>query len=628
MKNYCFLDFELYWDSVYSLDKMPTDNYVVDPRFKIHGVAFKWNNEPTEWLVGKQTLKLKDVPWHDTTLVAHNCYLEGFILNHWYKQQAARYLCTMCMGRGLFGPDVSNALGSLAPRLNLGKKGDEVWNTKGKKYLSEDELKRLGAYAINDNDLCHGAFWAMMPKFPEPELDLIDITLKMFVEPKLVLNYERLTEFYEKTVDERLNKLLELEWVIDLMEPIKMRSFIDPDPATQVAKIRKILMSNDQLNELLKRLGSVPGQKRNKKGEHIPALGKKDDGLKELLASPNPKVAQVARARVLVKSTMDETRSESFLEVGNRPFPIQLLYCKARSTRWAGGGKRNPQNLPRKSVLRTSIEAPPGYVVAACDSAQIEARCNAWVASIIAGTECVLLPIFRRNGDPYGEFGTVVYGYPVSKENPETAQERWVAKQAVLGLGYQMSWRKFQLHMKTLADKLFPDDFCQNVVNVYRGMYPEIPKLWNYMQGTLDVIYVGGYVDHGFWGVDELGIRLPSHLHIIYNELQRVEGEMGWEYSYLGWEQGKRARVSIYGGKACENLIQGIARCVVAEQMVTVSKRYDVVMFTHDEIVALIPEPEADEGMAWMVDVMSTPPVWGPTLPVFAEGGYARNYSK
>ena len=625
--NYCFLDFESYWDHEFSLEKMPIDNYVVDERFKIHGVAFKWNDEPTRWLPGKESMLLKDLPWNDTILVAHNAYLEGFILNHWYKRSAQKYYCTMCMGRGLFGPDVSNSLASVATRLKLGKKGDELINTKGKRYLAPDQLERLGVYAINDDDLCAAAFWQMHPQLPPSELNLIDITLRMFVEPKLVLNTERLTAFYEKTVDERIEKLLELYWVLDYTEKFKMRSFIDADDKSVAQKIKKVLMSNDQFSDLLVKLGGEVKTKTGRKGQ-IPALGKNDDGLKELLRSENPKIAQAAKARLLVKSTMAESRSEAFLDVGNRPFPIQLLYCKARSTRWAGGGKRNPQNLPRKSELRKSIEAPGGYVVAACDSAQIEARCNAWVASIITGSECALMPIFRRNGDPYGEFGTVVYGYEVTKDNPNTSQERWVAKQAVLGLGYQMSWRKFQIHMKAMADKLFPDDFCQNVVTVYRNTYPEIPQLWNFMQTMLDVIYDKGYRDMGFWGVDEIGIRLPSGLHIIYDELQRVEGQYGWEYSYMGWEQGKRKRVSLYGGKACENLIQGIARCVVAEQMEVIASRYDVVMFTHDEIVSLIPEGEADEGMAWMVEVMSTPPAWGKTLPVFAEGGYAKNYSK
>jgi len=46
----------------------------------------------------------------------------------------------------------------------------------------------------------------------------------------------------------------------------------------------------------------------------------------------------------------------------------------------------------------------------------------------------------------------------------------------------------------------------------------------------------------------------------------------------------------------------------------------------HDELVAIIPEKEAKEGLAYMMDIMSTPPAWAADLPVACEGATAKYY--
>ena len=62
--------------------------------------------------------------------------------------------------------------------------------------------------------------------------------------------------------------------------------------------------------------------------------------------------------------------------------------------------------------------------------------------------------------------------------------------------------------------------------------------------------------------------------------------------------------------------------------MVQIAERYRMVMHTYDENIALIPEKEADEGIAWMLNIMKTPPYWARSIPLDAEGGHAREYSK
>ncbi len=51
-------------------------------------------------------------------------------------------------------------------------------------------------------------------------------------------------------------------------------------------------------------------------------------------------------------------------------------------------------------------------------------------------------------------------------------------------------------------------------------------------------------------------------------------------------------------------------------------------MHTYHENVALVPEKDADLAVAWMLDIMRTPPAWAASLPLDAEGGHAKEYSK
>jgi DNA polymerase len=82
----------------------------------------------------------------------------------------------------------------------------------------------------------------------------------------------------------------------------------------------------------------------------------------------------------------------------------------------------------------------------------------------------------------------------------------------------------------------------------------------------------------------------------------------------------------IYGGKVTENLVQAMARIVVAEQMAKVGQRYHVAFQVHDELIITAPEAEVSDAEQYLVEVMSTPPVWAHDLPVACEAGSAKAY--
>jgi DNA polymerase len=82
----------------------------------------------------------------------------------------------------------------------------------------------------------------------------------------------------------------------------------------------------------------------------------------------------------------------------------------------------------------------------------------------------------------------------------------------------------------------------------------------------------------------------------------------------------------IYGGKVVENVCQALARCIIAEQMVKISKRYRVVMTVHDSIIAMVKEEEAQEAQQYIEACMRWTPDWAEGLPLDCESGIGTSY--
>ncbi len=118
------------------------------------------------------------------------------------------------------------------------------------------------------------------------------------------------------------------------------------------------------------------------------------------------------------------------------------------------------------------------------------------------------------------------------------------------------------------------------------------------------------------------GIKMPSGLMIQYKGLYAEQGEKGLEFFYPT----RRGPARQYGPKCVENITQGLARCVVAEQLLKIAKRYRVVLTVHDSIVSCVPEDEVDEAREYIEQCMRTPPKWAPGLPVNCESEVGKSY--
>jgi DNA polymerase len=119
-------------------------------------------------------------------------------------------------------------------------------------------------------------------------------------------------------------------------------------------------------------------------------------------------------------------------------------------------------------------------------------------------------------------------------------------------------------------------------------------------------------------------LTLPSGLFIQYPDLRSVRNAETDKQEFVYTSKGLPVR--IYGGKIVENFTQAIARCVVAEQMLRIQKRYPVVLTVHDAAAIIAPKAEAVEAQAYVEECMSWVPKWATGLPLACESGMGESY--
>jgi DNA polymerase len=599
------LDFETYYDKDYSLSKMTTEEYVRDRRFEVIGLAIKKNDKATKWIVDGDQLSrlLSHINFSDSAILCHNTMFDGAILSWRYGVKPKVWFDTMCMSRALHGIETSASLKAVAERYGVGVKGTEVNNAKGKRQtdFTEQELAGYGGYAKNDVDLTYKLFTMMGRVFPRQELKLIDLTLRMFIEPTLDLDIDLLEQHLEDVKD-RKDKLLRDANVTD----------------------KKDLMSNPKFAALLKGVGVEPPMKISPTtNKQTYAFAKSDEGFKALQEHDDDRVQSLVAARLGSKSTLEETRTERFIDIYKRGLlPVPVRYYAAHTGRWGGADKINLQNLPSRGPnakkLKKALVAPVGCTLVEADSSQIEARVLAWFAG-----QDDLTNAFAKGEDVYVKMAARIYN---CEEEDVTKDQRFVGKTTILGAGYGMGAEKFGVQLKTFGFEVSPDE-ARRIISIYRDANYKISKVWRDAHYMVQQLANKRAAQFGRKGVvqvaaAESSLIMPSKLSIIYEGLGSEQGEKGLEYSY----KTRRGRTRIYGGKVIENVCQALARCIIGEQMLKISKKYKVVLTVHDSIVCCVRDEEVDAAQAYVEECMRWTPDWAAGLPVDCESGTGKSY--
>jgi DNA polymerase len=170
-------------------------------------------------------------------------------------------------------------------------------------------------------------------------------------------------------------------------------------------------------------------------------------------------------------------------------------------------------------------------------------------------------------------------------------------------------------------------DEAKRIIDTYRYSADKIAALWRTAGDALQALMAGQTMQVDAVGLVKVvpgrGLTTPNGLHIQYPDLRTVynaEGKREMVYTSKGLP------IRIYGGKVVENLCQSVARCIVAEQMLRIQKRYQVVLCVHDAAAIVAPIEEADAARAYVEECMSWNPEWATGLPLACESGMGASY--
>jgi DNA polymerase len=616
------IDFETYYSKDFGFSKLTTEEYIRDSRFEVIGVAVQVDDGTPTWFSGTHSEIrnfLKKYDWKHSMLVAHNTMFDGAILHWIFNITPMIYADTLCMARALHGVDAGGSLAKLAERYQIGVKGTEVEEAKGKTRgdFTPEDLAQYGEYCKNDVALTYKLFNIMGRDFPYEEIRLIDITLRMFTHPMLYLDQGVLRDRLTNLVEEK-NRLL--------------RSLMSYLECQDEEAVRKKLSSNVQFAKALSELGVEPPKKISPTtGKETWALAKKDEGFLALTEHEDVAIQHLCAVRLGTKSTLEEKRLERFIEVGKRHndlVPIPLKYYGAHTGRWSGTDKINFQNLPsrdpNKKALKNAIVPPEGYRIINCDSSQIEARVLAW----LAGQDSVVKQ-FADGEDVYSIFASKVYEREITKKD---ATERFVGKTCILGLGYGTGATKLQHTLATsqpVSVKISSDE-SERIVRVYRETNDMIPDLWSEADRMLNQMMNTKFTktlsfgEHSCVSFDKDGIILPNTLRIRYTNLRRQEMDSKTKTVY----DSRKGTISIWGGAVVENVVQALARIIVGTQMVEINDTYPIALTVHDAAVVIVPEDEVDQAVRYITGVMSKAPSWATGLPVSCEAKVGASYGE
>ena len=615
------LDFESYYDPQYSLSKMSTEDYVFGLLFEEICVTVMIDDGEVMRFTGTPEATknwLKVFKLEDCAVCAHNMRFDGLILAR-MGIYPLFYLDTLSMARPLFGAVLKSlSLASLVKHLKLGEKGDEVVRALGKHRadFTPAELSAYMGYCANDTWLTRQLYKVMRKMLPSPEDELrtIDQTLRMYLQPSLLLDAEQLKLNLAHVQEKKAAALAELE-------------------VTGVTG--DVLRSNDKFAELLRAKGIEPPMKisiaKTKTAGHnvyTYAFAKTDPGYIELQEqfAEDIEVTMILNGRISEKSTQEETRTKKLLYIAETYgwLRVPLAYYKAHTGRYGGDEGINMQNPPRvdKSKMRFAIRPPKDHVMVVADLSQIECRETAMLAGqndLVAG--------FAAGEDVYSEFATDLFSQKpgvIHKKSTDPAIQkmRFVGKETVLGAGFGMGPPRFKNTLRGKAGLIVPLEDAERFIQFYRNKYEKINALWYKFEYAF-----GGLLMYGketrigpvticrdkVTGIAR--ILGPNGMSLWYPKLTKHDRE--WTFQRPQHKEPQK----IFGGMWTENVAQFLANIIIKQKMIRVTKELKLLprLQAHDAIGWVIHKDQLTEKLAGIERIMAEAPAWWPDLPVAAE---------
>ena len=275
-------------------------------------------------------------------------------------------------------------------------------------------------------------------------------------------------------------------------------------------------------------------------------------------------------------------------------------------------------------LIRTAFIPKEGTRFIISDFSAIEARVLAWLAG-----EQWVLDAFENGEDIYCRTASRMFGVPVEKHGVN-GNLRQKGKIATLACGYQGALGALKA-MGGIEMGLSEDEL-QSIVDSWREANPNIVSLWWEIDAVVKRV-VKTRIKEEYKNLvisyekGILFIELPSKRRLAYPKAKIGINRFGGEsIVYEGIVVGNKwDKIESYGGKFVENIVQAIARDILAEAMMRLEKKgFNIVMHIHDEVVIESDSSSIEE----INEIMSLVPSWAPGLILDADGFESEFYKK
>jgi DNA polymerase len=416
-----------------------------------------------------------------------------------------------------------------------------------------------------------------------------------------------------------------------------------------------------------------------------------DDELSEECIQIPDKVRRALKIKQLIGSAAIKklSRAKSVVNADGRARG-QLQYHGASPGLWAGR-LLQPHNFPRGTLTAHKKEKSEDFVARKVDAIMtgdykyVEAMVGPAVETVVSSLRHIIIPspgrelvvgdfagiqarialaaagqddktaLMASGADVYIDMACDIFNMQkpdwslgkealkpwVSEFKEQYNERRQYGKNSILGLGFQMGWKKFKL--RYCKDQ--PDEFAQRIVDTYRKEWaPKVPDLWYGLEGAArdTVLYRNPHDAYGvlFKLEDQwLTARLPSGRKLHYFNPQPARKVMPWSspdapdvrrsWTFNVKKSGQWKVVDAFGGLLTENLASALARDLLVAAMFKCEKNgLPIVLTVHDEIICDA-EPRLDNAKV-LKQIMEDRPTWAKEMqiPVEAETWAGDRYKK
>lgn len=285
-------------------------------------------------------------------------------------------------------------------------------------------------------------------------------------------------------------------------------------------------------------------------------------------------------------------------------------------------------------LVRTALIAPPDKVFSVADFSAIEARVISWLAN-----EKWRLDVFNGDGKIYEATGSKMFNVPISAITKGSVL-RDKSKISELALGYEGSLGA----LKRMGGERMglSDTEMTGLVRKWRIANPAIVDMWKEIdEASKNAVRYRKPISCTCRNIifdcdgDYMTIQLPSGRKLFYKGPRFKDKKIGQSTMSSLYYQGtvqktkQWGEIDTYGGKLTENIVQAIARDLLANSMLQLEAAgYKIVCHIHDECLAEVPKENAQAYYEKMAHIMSIPPTWAHDIPLRADGYVTPFYLK